>query len=118
MYEESVYVVFAMYTILYVYVYIECVMKADVYGLDYENPASCSLGIDYVYCIMTKKTDFLHKTRNNFKLMNLNAVLLYAAKVSSYTISYGFLLSFNHRNFNQQCNKLIEIYRINLVVIM
>lgn len=58
MYEESVYVVFAMYTILYVYVYIECVMEAHAYGLDYENPASCSLGITYVYYIMTKKNRF------------------------------------------------------------
>jgi len=37
-----------MYTILYVYVYIECVTKADIYGLGSEKPASYSLGIMYV----------------------------------------------------------------------
>jgi hypothetical protein len=70
-----------------------------------KNPASCSLGITCVYCVMTKIRFFLYKTRNNFKLMNPNDVILYTAQESSYDISYGFILSFIHRNYNQQCNK-------------
>jgi len=37
-----------MYTILYVYVYIGCTTKADIYGWEYEYRASCSLSIMYI----------------------------------------------------------------------